>query len=331
MQKSFLTILLIVGNFLLSNTASADYFYDATITPKQYKFIDLTIPANAGQDNGWWAENGSTPIKIYVNDDTHNSYADLSISGTQLGDNLYATNNAGIGIKYRLKITSSSTDPVDGSTTSPDYRVNLSGNISTDTLNTYIHVYYQLVRLTDNVPAGNITSAPIVTLNIHNPDGVGTPLFSGVVYNGISGSQPKMTACTINAPTEIKLPPLYGSNLVNGAQNVIDITPPLKLTNCPGAINGISYELKAVYGAHDASNGVMKTETGTGYANGVYVQLQNADGSGYGKFNTNIPLDYTGSGDYDIPNYKIGYYIDNSSTVTAGRVKSALEFDVSYN
>lgn len=331
MQKSFLAMLVIIGNFLLSNTASADYFANATITPKQYKFSDLTIPTNAGEDNGWWDENGSTEITIDINDDTHNSYAVLSISGIQLGDNLYATDNAGIGIKYKMKIGTDAADPADGSTTWPDYRVNLSGHISTDSLVTYIHVYYQLVRLTDKVPPGHITSLPIVTLNIHNPDGMGTPLYSGVVYNGATGSQPKMTACTINAPTEIKLPSLYGSNLVNGAQDVIDITPPLSLTNCPGAINGISYALKAVYGIHDVSNGVMKTETGTGYANGVYVQLQNADGSGYDKFNTNIPLDYTGSGDYDIPNYKIGYYIDNSSTVTAGSVKSALEFDVSYN
>ncbi|WP_415999707.1 fimbrial protein [Citrobacter portucalensis] len=327
MKKYFLPILIIAGNFLLPHTANADYFVVSNITSKQYKFVNFTIPANAGEDTGWWDENGSINVSI-VGSDTHGSYLELSVNGTLLGDNLYATDNPGIGIRYKLSAASGGTDPADGSTASPNYRVTLSGTASAFV--SYIHVKYQLVRLTDKVPAGHITSAPIVTLYVHNPDGIGEPLVSGIVYNGMVGSQPTMTACTIDAPTEIKLPVLYGSNIINGAQNVVDI-PTIKLTNCPGAINGISYMFKASYGEHDAANGVIKAETGTGYARGVFVQLQNADSTGFNKFNNNIPLDYTGSGNYDIPNYKVGYYIDDGNSVTAGNVKSALEFDVNYN
>lgn len=327
MPKLSLTIAAIISNFILANTACADYFSGANIVPKQYKFIDFTIPANAGEDTGWWDENGSTTINLGPSS-THGSYIELSINGTLLGDNLYATSNPGIGIKYKTTIASSGVDPADGSTTSPNYRINLTGTSSAAT--TYIHVKYELVRLSDHVPPGNISSAPTVTLNIYNPDGVGEALYSGIVYNGMIGSQPVMTASTIDAPADVKLPVLYGSNITSGAQNVVDI-PRIKLTNCPGAINGISYKFKAVYGAHDAANGVINTKTGSGYAGGVYVQLQNIDGSGFTKLNTQIPLEYTGSGDYDIPGYRMGYFIDDRNTVTAGNVESALEFDVSYN
>ena len=75
----------------------------------------------------------------------------------------------------------------------------------------------------------------------------------------------------------------------------------------------------------------MNGETGTGYAQGVYVQFQNHDGSGFGQFNNNFALNYIGSGDYTIPEYKVAYYIDDVNSITTGQVKSALQFTVQYN
>lgn len=319
-------------SMMFVNSAFADYVGSINFNTRQYKFVNFSIPASAGESTGWWDENGSANIRFEPSDlDSNYSYIELSIDGTLVAENVYATSNPGIGIKYQLSISSSGIEPSSSSETAPNYRLTIvSPTSSGTTLNSYVHVKYQLVRLTDKVPPGNITSVPTATINVYNPSGMGPAFISGVRYNGIVGSQPKITACTFNVPSEIKLTPLYGSNIINGAQNIQGVEK-MWLSNCPGAINSISYNFKATYGTHDNANGVLKTETGEGFAKNVYIQLQNADGTGYNKFNTKIALNYDGSGDYALPDFKAGYFVDNANTVTAGAVKSALELDVTYN
>lgn len=319
-------------SMMFVNSALADYIGSIDFNTRQYKFLNFSIPASAGQSTGWWDENGSSSIHFEPSDlDSNYSYVELSIDGTLVGDNIYATSNPGIGIKYQLSIAASGIEPSRSSETAPNYRLTIVSPTSHgNALNTYLHVKYQLVRLTDEMPPGKITSAPIVTVNVYNPGGKGPAFTSGVRYNGIIGTQPAITACTLNVPSEIKLTPLYGNNIINGAQNVQGVER-MWLSNCPGGVNGLSYNFKATYGTHDSANGVLKTETGEGFAKNVYIQLQNADGTGYNKFNTKIALDYVGSGDYALPDFKAGYFVDNANTVTAGAVKSAIELDVTYN
>ncbi|WP_157707165.1 fimbrial protein [Salmonella enterica] len=328
--KKSLTISVILSAVFVT-PAFADYIGSIDPVTRQHKFSNFKIPENAGESTGWWDENGSAKI-TFEPSDTNGSYVELSVDGTLVGDNIYATDNPGIGIKYQISITANrGIDPASGSETAPNYRLNITNPTTNgNQLVTYLHVKYELVRLTAKVPAGNITSAPTVTINAYNSGGEGSPLISGIRYNAQVGGQPKITACTFNVPSEIILTPLYGSNIINGAQNVQNVEK-MQLTNCPGAINGISYNFKATYGTQDSANGVLKTETGDGYAKNVYIQLQNMDGTGYNKLNTNIALDYDGSGDYDLPDFKIGYFINDANSVTAGRVKSALELDVTYN
>ncbi|HCH9279047.1 TPA: type 1 fimbrial protein [Salmonella enterica] len=301
----------------------------ANTSTKPYKFSSFTMPNTAGGTT--WFDDWGEHWLLSINASSKKSYIDFTVNGEPTGGTttddatVYKTNNPGVGIAYQMSYTPAGVvDP--GKDFTAPFRLDVDSNVNSSG---YLIIRYILVRLTDELPAGPITEVPTVTVSYHNPAGSGYGDVTFVARSGVA-SQPRYTACGINAPTEIKLPVLYGSNIINGAQNVVDI-PTIKLTNCPGAINGISYMFKASYGEHDAANGVINTETGTGYARGVFVQLQNADGTGFNKFNTNIPLDYTGSGDYDIPNYKVGYYIDDGNSVTAGNVKSALEFDVNYN
>lgn len=325
MRQSLIFALIIIANVGMINYVQAKYISDITIKDMGYDLGAFTLPATVGGNTGGYHDNSSlTYHLIYTSSNT--GYVDLSISGTLLGDNLWATSNPGIGIQYRLESGSPDFTP-ETSEISPDYRVNLTGGSSVFT--SYLHVRYRLVRLLDKIPPGKITSLPIITLNVHNPDGEGTSLMSGVVLSKIT-SNIKTTACNIDAPTEIKLPTLYGSDLVNGAQNVTE-APTIMLRDCPGAINGISYNFSAVYGTHNASNGVLNTVTGDGYAKNVYVQIQNADGSAH-TVNSSIPLsNYDGSGDYAIPDFKVAYFIDDANTVTAGNVKTAIEIKLTYN
>lgn len=326
MRKSLIFALTIAANVVMVNYAQANYIEDdINIKDMGYDLDAFTIPDTVGGNTGGYHDNSSI-MYHEVQTGSSTGYVDLSISGTLLGDNLWATSNPGIGIQYRLESGSSDFTP-QNTETSPDYRVNLTGYGAVRT--SYFHVRYRLVRLLDKIPPGKITSLPIVTLNVHNPDGEGLPLISGVVLSKIT-SNIKTTACNIDAPTEIKLPTLYGSDLVNGAQNVTS-APTIMLRDCPGAIDGISYNFAAVYGTHRASNGVLNTVTGDGYAKNVYVQIQNADGTAH-TVNGSIPLSsYDGSGDYAIPDFKVAYFIDDANTVTAGNVKTAIEIKVSYN
>lgn len=325
MRKSLIFALIIIANAGMINYVQAKYISGITIKDMGYDLDAFTLPATVGGNTGSYHDNSSLTYHM-VQTSSNTGYVDLTISGTLLGDNLWATSNPGIGIQYRLESGSSDFTP-EKTETSPDYRVNLTGFSTTST--SYFHVRYRLVRLLDKIPPGNITSLPIVTLNVHNPEGEGTPLISGIVLSNIT-SNINTIACNIDAPTEIKLPTLYGSDLVNGAQNVT-APPTIMLRDCPGAINGISYEFAAVYGTHNARNGVLKTVTGDGYAKNVYVQIQKADGTAH-TVNGSIPLsNYDGSGDYAIPDFKVAYFIDDANTVTAGNVKTAIELKVTYN
>lgn len=326
MRKPLIFAITIAVNMVMINYAQANYIGDdINIKDMGYDLDAFTLPATVGDSTGYHDNSSITYHEAQTGSST--GYVNLSISGTLLGDNLWATSNPGIGIQYRLESGSADFTP-QNSETSPDYRVNLTGSGAIQT--SYFHVRYRLVRLLDKIPPGKITSLPIVTLNVHNPEGEGTPLISGIVLSKIT-SNIKTTACNIDAPTEIKLPTLYGSDLVNGAQNVTK-APTIMLRNCPGAIDGITYKFSAVYGTHAAENGVLKMVQGEGYANGVYVQIQNADGSAYKNVNASVNLaDYNGSGDYAIRDFKVAYFIDDANTVTAGNVKTAIEINLSYN
>lgn len=270
----------------------------------QHNFSSWAIPATVGGAT-WFDDHGLYKVDIVASSGW--GYADISVNGTPTGTlspdgaTVYKTNNPGVGIAYQLNHSTPSWF-------SPQYGLvapNTITLINNTGLNGYMHIKYQLVRLTDKVPAGRITQVPDVTLNYHNPAGGSYGDLSFLALSGIS-AQPKSTSCGIDAPT-------------------------VTLTNCPGAINGISYNFSAVYGTHNASNGVLNTVTGEGYAQNVYIQVQNADGTPH-QVNTAIPLDnYDGSGDYTLPDFKVAYFVDDANSVRPGNVKSAIELKVTYN
>ncbi len=315
---------------LISINAWSSSFNTNTAQRVTYRhdFSLWTIPSTTGGAT-WFDDHGLYKVDIVSTSGW--GYADITVNGTPTGTlspngaTVYKTNNPGIGIAYQLNYSTPSWF-------SPQYGLvapNTITLINNTGLNGYMHIKYQLVRLTDKVPAGRITQVPDVTLNYHNPAGGSYGDLSFLALSGVS-TQPKSTSCGIDAPTEIKLPTLYGNTVQNGALNVT-AAPTITLTNCPGAINGISYNFSAVYGTRSASNGVLNTVTGEGYAQNVYIQVQNADGTPH-KVNAAIPLsNYDGSGDYTLPDFKVAYFVDDADSVRAGNVKSAIELKVTYN
>lgn len=331
MLKRILLILLPASYLISINNALADYIVISdAMSIKNYNFSGVSIPDTTGTSSNDVSGTAYQYSSHYS--DTLGGSIELTINGTLLGDGkTYATSNPGVGIQYTLHLASTTGMTPSTDIREPPYRYTITSHTTPALVisGNSVNIWYRLVRLHDFVPAGVITSVPDVTLTIKNPDGEGVPMNSGTVLSGIGG-QPKLVACNINAPTEIKLSPLYGNSLQNGAQNVLQ-APQITLTNCPGAINGISYNFSTVYGTHNATNGVLKTVTGDGYAKNVYVQIQNADGTAH-KVNSAIPLsNYDGSGDYAIPDFKVAYFIDDANTVTAGKVKTAIELKVTYN
>lgn len=327
MKKNLLIIMLLTGNLLTVGSVRADHIQAVSYRVMVYGLSPLEIPAAVGETTNW-TDTSSVPFDTNA-DDNRGSYFELVFDGSLTGDGVtWKTSNPGIGIQYKAKVSSPLFTPAESLTPSTNYRLNLNGDEGTQR-SSYYHLYYRLVRLSEKVPSGKITSLPNVTLNAYNPDGAGPGMLSGLILSGIA-SQPKITACTINAPTEIKLSALYGNNLVNGSQNVSDLQR-VTLVNCPGAIDGITYTFNAVYGAHNAGNGVLKVAEGTGYAKNVYVQFQNADGTAHTINSTTNISGYDGSGDYPIPDFKVAYFIDNVNNVTAGNVKSAIELQIQYN
>lgn len=325
-MKTFLAgIILASGSLLAIKPAYADYFDEFSFHTMRYGLAPLSIPASVGETSRW-TDNNSILFQTYASEGRQ-SYVELSVNGTLLGDGVtWATNNPGIGIQFRLTPNAAGYTPTE-STTAPNYRINMDGTSGVRT--GYFHLYYRIVRLLEKIPAGSLTSAPEVTLNAYNPDGVGKESFSGLILAGIT-SQPQIDACIINAPQEITLSPLYGVDIVNGAMKVTD-APTITLNHCPGAVNGITYNFTPVYGTHRAASGVLNTAEGEGYAQGVYIQIQKADGTPHTVNNAIALSDYAGSGDYTIPDFKVAYYVDDINEVTAGNVKSAIELKVEYN
>ncbi|ECC3551827.1 fimbrial protein [Salmonella enterica subsp. salamae] len=315
--------------FLSANAHSSSFDTErAQQVTYKHDFSMWSIPARAGGST-WLDDHGLYTVNILSSNGW--GYADLTVNGEPTGTlspegaTVYKTNNPGIGVAYQLNYSTPGWFSPNYGLIAPN-TITLSNNTG---LSGYMHIKYQLVRLTEKVPAGKITQVPDVFLNYHNPVEGGHKDLSFLALSGVS-AQPIITSCGIDAPTEIKLPTLYGNTLQNGAQNIIQ-APTVTLTNCPGAINGISYSFAAVYGTHKASNGVLNTVTGDGYAKNVYVQIQNSDGSAH-TINGSIPLsNYNGSGDYILPDFKVAYFIDDANTVTAGKVKTAIELKVTYN
>lgn len=331
MKKYFLFAILSMANFFVIPSTRADYIDGVDFYTMTYDLNDFTIPTAVGEVSNIWHDNGSILYKT-ISSGGKGSYFELSVNGTLLGDGVsWATSNPGIGIQFKLEPGDPFFDP-SSSTVAPNYRLDLDKSNGSTSYTTYLHLRYRLIRLLDNIPAGKITSAPSVTLNVYNPDGSGPAFSSGLILSGIT-SQPTITPCTINAPSSITLPPIYGNSLVEGAQGITD-APQITLTNCPGAINNIIYDFAATYySTHSYANGIFTTKQGDGYAKNVYIQLQDATGTG---IHINSPLTlpgYTGSGDYAIPDFRIAYFIDSGTldTVTAGQVETAVDFTVTYN
>lgn len=330
MKKSVLILSMGVAVMLLPAFAFCGEFNTDSARRVTYahNFSPWAIPAKTGEAT-WFTDDGLYKVDIAFS--SVHGYADLTVDGTPTGTlspdgaTVYKTNNPGVGIAYQVNYST------------PEALTPTYGKVYPNTVtitsgaafNGYMHIRYQLVRLTDKVPAGAITQVPTVTLNYHNPSGGQYEDLSFVALSGVS-VQPQITACGIDAPTEITLPTLYGNTIRNGAQNSTAV-PTVTLTNCPGAVNGISYNFSAVYGTHSAAEGVLNTVTGDSYATGVYVQVQNADGTPH-IVDAAIPLtDYNGSGDYKIPDFKVAYFVDDADSVRPGNVKSAIELKVTYN
>ncbi|EAC1130747.1 type 1 fimbrial protein [Salmonella enterica subsp. enterica] len=318
-------------SILTSINAYADYFdVQAPPSVKSYNFSAVSIPDTVGATTN--DLDGNAFMYTIHYSETMGATLGLKVNGTLLGDGkTYATNNPGVGIQYTFHLMKTQGLSPTGDIKAPPFVYTSVGHGTDDGVITSqsLNVWYRLVRISEFVPSGAITTVPDVSYIITNPAGEGEPVITGTILSGM-GAQPKVVACTINAPTEIKLSPLYGKDIRAGALNVTDAQK-ITLTNCPGAINGIDYNFSASYGTNGAAIGVLKTATGEGYAKEVYVQIQNADGTPH-IINGVIPLEgYNGSGDYAIPDFKVAYYVYDPSIVTAGKVKSAIELKVTYN
>ncbi|EBG2395038.1 type 1 fimbrial protein [Salmonella enterica subsp. enterica] len=326
MKKTLIAIILSAGLVNMSS-AWADYIAGIDGSAMKYNLGGLSIPATVGETSGW-VENGSIKMRTTMSGDT-SSYMVFSVNSTLLSDGVtWATTNPGVGIQYEMVPNEQFGFTPNPSTQAPDYHLSLSVP-SAINVTGYLHIKYRLVRLLERVPAGKITTLPDVTMTAYNPAGDGDAVITKPALSGVTGNV-QTGACGIDAPTEIKLSPLYGKDIQTGALNVTDAQT-ITLTNCPGAINGIDYNFSAVYGTNGAAIGVLRTATGEGYAKEVYVQIQNADGTPH-IVNGAIPLEgYDGSGDYALPDFKVAYYVYDPSIVTAGKVKSAIELKVTYN
>lgn len=309
---------------IITSAATID-LSSANTTTKPYKLNGFSMPTSVGGVSWWddWGENWT--LNVHSSSDV--AYAEFTVNGQEVGGvtaddgaTVYRTSNPGVGIAYEMTYRPDVTTPVKDF--NPPFRLDFAGNGA----NGVLIIRYEIVRLTEFVPAGQI-DAPTVTVTYHNPDGTSKTFTARA---GVA-DQPRFTACTITAPTEIKLPALYGKDLVDGVQGVTDV-PKIRLTNCPGAMDSINYKFTAAYGVHDAANGVMNVQTGADYAKNVYVRFMNADNTPYDQLNNAKELtSYIGSGSYDLPDFKVSYFIDDLNTVTAGKVKSALQLDVTYN
>ncbi|EBS7636228.1 fimbrial protein [Salmonella enterica] len=329
--KNILTFAILASIELCSTAANAAIINTQSAGTNTFKInlAGFSIPAAVGGET--WYDDWNVYNKLDVISSSQQGYAVITVNGTVVGTastggNIYATSNPGIGITYEINYsTPSATTPQNAY--APGEKLVFTTGAG---YNGYMHVKYAIVRLLQHVPSGTITSVPDVTISYINPAGSGYADKSVLVYSGIA-SQPKITACKINAPSEIELPAIYGNSLVNGAQGVTN-APTITLENCPGAITGISYNFAATYyNTCGAANGIFCTQHGAGYANGVDIQIQNADGSPH-QINSAIPLNnYNGSGDYNIPDFKVAYYISDKDVVTAGKVASAIDLTVSYN
>ncbi|WES69613.1 fimbrial protein [Superficieibacter sp. HKU1] len=332
MNKNILKIIFCAGLLVLSETSYSGAFHtdSAQRVTYSYNFSSWSIPANVGGST-WFDDHGLYAVDIDVEYDGK-GYADLTINGTPTGTlssdgaTVYKTNNPGVGIAYQLNYSTPGLFTPNYGVIAPNTITITSSNVSA---NGFMHIKYQLVRLTEKVPAGPITTVPDVILNYHNPPGSAQSNLSFLALSGVS-VQPMVTSCVVDAPTEIKLPTIYGTDIVNGAVKPTD-APVITLKNCPGAINGINYAFSAVYGTHTASEGLLKTVEGDGYAKEIFIQIQHPDGTAHA-VNKAIPIEgYDGSGDYTIPNFRVAYYIEDANKVTAGNVKTAIELKVTYN
>lgn len=312
--------------------AQADYFYYITINTKSYDLGSTYIPQVTGNPSAWIGTSVNS-VDFQIGPDPLNSVGSqitLRVDSTLLSDGVtWSTSNPGVGIQFQLTTSPVISGLTSSSTTAPTYPLTMSGYPTGGTSTTILgklNLAYRLVRLLDTVPAGKITPPSVYVTFYNTYDGA---IYTGAMFSG-AGSQPLYYPCSIDAPTEITLPTLYGNNLVNGAQGAV-AAPTIKLTNCPGAMGSISYNFTPSYGAHDAAKGVINTAEGEGYAANVYVQVQNSDGTPR-VVNSNIALsDYAGTGSYNIPDFKVAYYIDDATKATAGNVKSALQFNIVYN
>ncbi|HCF8020001.1 fimbrial protein [Klebsiella aerogenes] len=313
--------------------AQADYFYNITVNTKSYDMSSSYIPQTVGA-TGPWMGTSVNSVDFQIGPDPLNSVGSeitLRVDSTLQSDGItWATSNPGVGIQFQLTTSPVISGLISSSTAAPTYPLTMTGYPTggrSITISGKLNLAYRLVRLLETVPAGKITP-PSVYVTFYNT--YDHAMYSGTMYSG-AAKQPLYYPCTIVAPTEIKLPTLYVDDLVNGAQGASS-TYSIKLTNCPGAQNNITYMYAPLYGAYgDGTQGYMYTATGEGSAKYVYLQLQNPDGTGQA-VNNNITLNnYTGSGDYTLPEFKVAYYIKDVNKATEGNVTSAIVIGITYN
>lgn len=332
MNKKRLFAFLLVAFLGAIPAARADYFFNITVNTKSFAMSSNYLPQTVGAVTPWMGTSVNS-VDFQIGHDTKNrtgSEITLAVGSTLLTDGVtWSTSNPGVGIQFQLTTATPISGLMSSSTKAPYYALTMTGyptGSSTTPIKGKLNLAYRLVRLLNTIPAGKITP-PTVWVTFYNT--YDSAMYTGTMYSG-AGSQPLYTPCNIDAPTEITLPTLYGNTLQNGAQGAV-AAPTIKLTNCPGAMTSIAYNFTASYGAHDAAKGVINAAEGTGYASGVYLQLQNSDGTPRA-VNSNVTLsNYTGAGNYNIPDFKVAYFIDDINKTTAGNVKSALQFNIVYN
>lgn len=307
---------------LVSGYAHAGYT-SVTSLEKQtvgYDLSAISIPDQPGGTSAW-KENDSLLVDFNCNGNDGSVTYSLNIAGVQIDNNTWKTNNEGVGIRYKLE----GSYGIFTSVESYPYTTKQPPCTSGDWAKSYIHVRYQLVRLIDRVPPGNIGPLPDVTVVVNNDDPAAQD-YSQLFLSGIAKNI-KVNGCAIEAPSQVTLPDLYTADLVASVN--LQTTPiPITLKNCPGAVNNITYNFTPADGTVSYANGEMKTAPGS--APGVVLRLTKDNGTPY-SLNGTFPIDnYQGSGNYSLP-ANISYYVTSVNNVRPGSVNEAITLTVGYN
>jgi type 1 fimbria pilin len=315
-KLSWVAALLLISGYAQANYMTVISLENQTVS---YKLGSVSIPDAVGATTAWQQYDSLAYYTSCHGGGDGSATFSLTIGGTQVDDATWKTDNAGVGIQYKL---------LDGYTLFPPterypYETEITSSCSG--VGSYVHVEYRLVRLAQQLPPGDIGPLPTVTVNVKNDEPAVSDQ-SQLFLSGM-GSSPTVTNCTIDAPSQITLPDLQTADVVEHTN--LGTTPiPITLKNCPGAVNNITYKFSPADGTQDRMNGSMFTASGS--AHGVYLRLTKDNGNPYPLNEVSQIDNYQGSGDYALP-ANISYYIVTESDVTVGPVNEALTLTVGYN